>query len=49
MYMGWHDCDLATQQTNNGGGSGLEGPVEDFIEYMGWLSKQKDSLYSSFG
>jgi hypothetical protein len=48
MYMGWHDMDLVSAQSSQGGGGGFGDMVWNFINHVHLLSHDNTHLYSAF-
>jgi len=48
IYIGWHDMDLVSAQSSQGGGSAFGEKVWDFINHVRLLSEDSKHLYSAF-
>jgi hypothetical protein len=48
MYKGWHDLELVSAQSSQGGGTGFGDMVGDFINHVRLLSEDDTHLYSAF-
>jgi hypothetical protein len=48
MYKGWHEMDMVSAKSSQGGGSAFPQEVWDFIHHVSLLSKDDTHLYSAF-
>lgn len=48
MYKGWHEMDMVTARSSQGGGTAYAVEVWDFINHVRLLSKDETHLYSAF-
>ena len=49
MYKGWHELELVSAKTSQGGGSAYDQMVYDFIDHVTALTKDPNHLYWAFG
>jgi hypothetical protein len=48
MHKGWHDLELVSGQSSQGGGTGYGEMVWDFVNHVNLLSQDDTHLYSAF-
>ena len=48
MYKGWHELDMVSAKTSQGGGTAFGEMVWDFINHVRLLSEDDTHLYSAF-